>query len=154
MSDLRVQNLPARSTPNISTVPSSTATNTSTGGSSSGSEAISSPQRVAPQVFSPVTSVSSTTSGVNKAEITQPSLSTPGTKNGNDTVQPDSPVNVAISPSSNIMSYRDSETGRLIIRLIDKDNNAVISEFPSKTMLGNYPKIGASSAGPRFDTEA
>ena len=50
-----------------------------------------------------------------------------------------SPEAVA-SLASNIMTYRDSESGRLVVRLIDEDNNAVISEFPSKTMLGNYPK--------------
>ncbi|WP_417454260.1 flagellar protein FlaG [Kiloniella sp.] len=50
------------------------------------------------------------------------------------------PEAVVASLASNIMTYRDSESGRLVVRLIDEDNNAVISEFPSKTMLGNYPK--------------
>ncbi|WP_120496216.1 hypothetical protein [Kiloniella sp. EL199] len=58
--------------------------------------------------------------------------------------------------SSNIVTYRDSESGRLVVRLIDENNNAVISEFPSKTMLGNYPKQSSllSSTNVNLDTEA
>ncbi|KKJ76497.1 hypothetical protein WH95_11785 [Kiloniella litopenaei] len=58
--------------------------------------------------------------------------------------------------SSNIVTYRDSESGRLVVRLIDEKNNAVISEFPSKTMLGNYPKQSSlpSSTNVNLDTEA
>ncbi|KLN60322.1 hypothetical protein WH96_14225 [Kiloniella spongiae] len=58
--------------------------------------------------------------------------------------------------SSNIVTYRDSESGRLVVRLIDENNNAVISEFPSKTMLGNYPKQSSlpSLTNVNLDTEA
>ncbi|WP_085908716.1 hypothetical protein [Kiloniella majae] len=67
--------------------------------------------------------------------------------NGRPGAQISQPLNsgevVVASLASNIMTYRDSESGRLVVRLIDEDNNAVISEFPSKTMLGNYPKQSA-----------
>ncbi|WP_085900803.1 hypothetical protein [Kiloniella majae] len=58
--------------------------------------------------------------------------------------------------SSNIVTYRDSDSGRLVVRLIDENNNAVISEFPSKTMLGNYPKQSSlpSLVNVNLDTEA
>ena len=51
------------------------------------------------------------------------------------------PVSTGTSGASNILTFRDNDTGRLIIKLIDKDNNAVIAQFPSLTQLGNYPKI-------------
>lgn len=58
--------------------------------------------------------------------------------------------------SSNIMTYRDGESGRLVVRLVDNNNNAIISEFPSKTMLGNYPKQDSlpSTTSLGLDTKA
>jgi uncharacterized FlaG/YvyC family protein len=62
----------------------------------------------------------------------------------------------AATLASNIMTYRDSESGRLVVRLIDEHNNSVISEFPSKTMLGNYPKQSSFPLGTNasLDTKA
>lgn len=62
----------------------------------------------------------------------------------------------ATTLSSNIMTYRDSDSGRLVVRLVDKNNNAVISEFPSKTMLGNYPKPSSflTETNTSLDTKA
>ena len=59
-----------------------------------------------------------------------------------------------VGNSSNIMTYRDSDSGRLVVRVVDKNNNAVISEFPSKTMLGNYPKLTSPDLSSSIDTKA
>ncbi|WP_417430184.1 flagellar protein FlaG [Kiloniella sp.] len=56
--------------------------------------------------------------------------------------------------SSNIFTYRDSDSGRLVVKVIDENNNAVISEFPSKTMLGNYPKANISPGSFKITTDA
>ena len=54
----------------------------------------------------------------------------------------------AASSGSSILTVRDSDTGQLIVKLIDKDNNAVITQFPSVTQLSNYPKINNNQIQP------
>ncbi|MCZ4280513.1 flagellar protein FlaG [Kiloniella laminariae] len=50
----------------------------------------------------------------------------------------------APAATANILTFRDNDTGRLIIKLVDKDNNSIITEFPSQSMLSNYPKINTN----------
>ena len=78
----------------------------------------------------------------------------PLAKLSSDTTTRSDSSSQAVTSLSNIMTYRDSESGQLVVRLVDANNNSVISQFPSKTMLGNYPKITTSSDIPKIDTKA
>lgn len=52
------------------------------------------------------------------------------------------------SKVSGLATYRDSESGRLVIQIFDQKRGDVIIEFPSENMLRGYP---TASAAPSLD---
>ncbi|WP_299376392.1 hypothetical protein [uncultured Kiloniella sp.] len=121
------------------------------------------PAQLVPKISaasSSVSKLSSVSANTAQAVVSVPqNIEAKAAQSPNASVERRSVDNTAAAPSqpsSNIVTYRDSESGRLVVRLIDENNNAVISEFPSKTMLGNYPKQSSLpfSTNVNLDTEA
>ncbi|MFD2207961.1 flagellar protein FlaG [Kiloniella antarctica] len=134
MSDLTIQNQPARSVPKVSN---------------------SAPvQAVTSQTLPAKAASSSGALGLDNLNRTlsggASALNSPADSN---VIKDGASAKAGGNGSSNIMTYRDSDSGRLVVRVVDENSNAVISEFPSKTMLGNYPKIVPSSVTPDVDTK-
>ncbi len=96
---------------------------------------------VSPAIVSAPIANTSSPNQVTAVSLTEISSSGTNVASKEDDVQAQVPVSSGTSGASNILTYRDNDTGKLIIQLIDKDNNAVIAQFPSLTQLGNYPKI-------------
>ena len=136
MSDMTIQNLPARTVKSAPVV---------TGAMQSSAP---SPQSGLAQGKAPARS--------EKSVVTNSSVAPENASQQRTDVrdQPSS-TSPVISSSSNIVTYRDSDSGRLVVKLIDENSNAVVTEFPSKTMLGNYPKpTYGFTKSPSIDTEA
>ncbi|WP_343559806.1 hypothetical protein [Kiloniella sp. b19] len=61
----------------------------------------------------------------------------------------------SVSDSSNIVTFRDGETGRLVIKLVGSRNNEVLAEFPSPNQLSRYPTVRDNlEAKPTVDAKA
>ncbi|MEH6632608.1 MAG: hypothetical protein V7776_17465 [Halopseudomonas aestusnigri] len=104
---------------------------------------VAAPKAVAPKVVSVPSASAPPTNPVVKSEVAN---TTSGTNIASKSNKIEAPISTSAAPTgaSNILTFRDNDTGRLIIKLIDKDNNAVITQFPSLTQLGNYPKVNVS----------
>ncbi len=139
MSDLTIQNLPSHSMPKVAaTTRPAPATSNSVGGGSLPTEAVNPSRNIG----------ANSSSSISQND----SVIQANTKAGED-IGPVVSAKVTVNNSSSIMTYRDSESGRLVVRVVDENSNALISEFPSKTMLGNYPKTVSSSSTPSVDTK-
>ena len=57
--------------------------------------------------------------------------------------QPAAPI---VSKVSGLATYRDSESGRLVIQIFDQKRGDVILEFPTENMLRAYPNTSSQPA--------
>ena len=57
--------------------------------------------------------------------------------------QPAAPI---VSKVSGLATYRDSESGRLVIQIFDQKRGDVILEFPTENMLRAYPTTSSQPA--------